>query len=121
MVTASALVPLWNRADEWARRIAMIREAASFLYLSTYYIEYDEYGVELLDALDAAQRRGVAVNLLIDGFGQQLGTDTQRDISRMPGTKHPLVASDSAHASTHLIRQRLKRQPMIGFAQRARE
>ena len=73
MVTASALLPLWNRADEWARRLAMIREARSFLYLSTYYIEYDEYGVELLDALDAAQRRGVAVNLLIDGFGQQLG------------------------------------------------
>jgi cardiolipin synthase A/B len=73
MVTASALLPLWNRADEWARRLAMIREAAYFLYLSTYYIEYDEYGVELLDALDAAQRRGVAVNLLIDGFGQRLG------------------------------------------------
>jgi len=73
MVTASALLPLWNRADEWAHRLAMIREAASFLYLSTYYIEYDEYGVELLDALEAAQRRGVAVNLLIDGFGQQLG------------------------------------------------
>jgi hypothetical protein len=29
-----------------------------FLYLSTYYIEYDEYGIELLDAVDAAQRRG---------------------------------------------------------------
>ena len=27
----------------------------------------------MLDALDAAQRRGVAVNLLIDGFGQRLG------------------------------------------------
>ena len=51
----------------------MIREAHAFLYLSTYYIELDEYGVELLDALGAAQRRGVAVNLLIDGFGQQLG------------------------------------------------
>jgi cardiolipin synthase len=73
MATASALLPLWNRADEWARRLAMIREASSFLYLSTYYIEYDEYGVELLDALDAAQRRGVAINLLIDGFGQRLG------------------------------------------------
>ena len=73
MVTASALLPLWNRSAEWERRLAMIQEAASFLYLSTYYIEHDEYGVELLDALDAAQQRGVAVNLLIDGFGQQLG------------------------------------------------
>jgi cardiolipin synthase len=73
MVTASALLPLWNRAAEWARRLAMIRDATSFLYLSTYYVEPDEYGLELLDALSAARRRGVAVNLLIDGFGQQLG------------------------------------------------
>jgi cardiolipin synthase len=73
MVTATALVPLWNRAAEWQRRLAMIHEAQSFLYLSTYYIEHDEYGIALLDALDAAQRRGVAVNLLVDGFGQQLG------------------------------------------------
>lgn len=72
-VLASALVPLWNRAAEWARRLDMIRDAHAFLYLSTYYIELDDYGVELLDALGAAQRRGVAVNLLIDGFGQQLG------------------------------------------------
>ena len=73
MTRASALVPLWNRAAEWDRRLAMIRGAGSFLYLSTYYVEYDPYGVELLDALAAAQRRGVAVNLLIDGFGQRLG------------------------------------------------
>lgn len=73
MAAASDLVPLWNRAVEWERRLAMIRDARSFLYLSTYYIEYDAYGVELLDALEAAGRRGVAVNLLIDGFGQQLG------------------------------------------------
>ena len=48
MVTASALLPLWNREAEWERRLAMIREARAFLYLSTYYIELDEYGVESL-------------------------------------------------------------------------
>lgn len=73
MVTASALVPLWNRAAEWARRLAMVREARAFLYLSTFYVEYDEYGVEMLAELLAARRRGVAVNLLIDSFGQRLG------------------------------------------------
>ena len=51
----------------------MIREAQRFLYLSTYYLEYDEYGVELLALLFEARARGVAVNLLIDGFGQRLG------------------------------------------------
>jgi cardiolipin synthase len=73
MTSASLLVPLWNRAAEWARRLAMVREAHAFLYLSTYYVEYDEYGIDMLDALAAAQHRGVAVNLLIDGFGQRLG------------------------------------------------
>lgn len=51
----------------------MIRDARSFLYLSTFYIEWDAYAVELLDALDEAQRRGVEITLLIDGFGQRLG------------------------------------------------
>lgn len=73
MTTASALVPLWNRAAEWARRLAMVREARTFLYLSTFYVEYDGYGVAMLDALIAARQRGVAVNLLVDAFGQRLG------------------------------------------------
>ena len=73
MTSASALLPLWNRAAEWDRRLAMVKEARSFLYLSTFYIEHDSYGVGMLNALIAAQRRGVAVNLLIDGFGQRLG------------------------------------------------
>ena len=73
MTSATALVPLWNRAAEWDRRLAMVRQARSFLYLSTYYVEYDAYGIGMLTALIEAQRRGVAVNLLIDGFGQALG------------------------------------------------
>ena len=72
-LTATALCPLWNRAAEWKRRLRMIREAQRFLYLSTYYLEYDGYGAELLALLLEAQGRGVAVNLLIDGFGQRLG------------------------------------------------
>lgn len=73
MTSASALLPLWNRGAEWERRLAMVREARSFLYLSTFYIEHDSYGLGMLSELVAAQRRGVAVNLLIDGFGQRLG------------------------------------------------
>jgi len=73
MTSASALVPLWNRGAEWERRLAMVRQSRSFLYLSTFYIEHDAYGIGMLTELLAAQRRGVAVNLLIDGFGQRLG------------------------------------------------
>ena len=73
MTSACALLPLWNRGAEWERRLAMVRQARSFLYLSTFYIEHDAYGVGMLTELMAAQRRGVAVNLLVDGFGQRLG------------------------------------------------
>ena len=73
MPIAASLRPLWDRGAEWACRLAMIRDAKRFLYLSTYYIEFDRYGVEILAALLEAQRRGVAVNLLVDGFGQRLG------------------------------------------------
>lgn len=73
MSSASAFLPLWKRAAEWERRLAMIREARAFLYLSTFYIEYDEYAIELLSALMQARARGVAVNLLVDAFGQKLG------------------------------------------------
>jgi len=73
MTSASSFLPLWDRAAEWKRRLDMIHGATSFLYLSTYYVEYDAYGIELLAALLAAQQRGVAVNLLVDGFGQILG------------------------------------------------
>ena len=73
MTAASGLIPLWHRAAEWDCRIAMVQQAQSFLYLSTYYVEYDAYGTAMLSALIAAQRRGVAVNLLIDAFGQRLG------------------------------------------------
>ena len=73
MPSASALVPLWNRAAEWERRLAMVDDARSFLYLSTFYLEYDVYGRTMLAALQRAQRRGVTVNLLIDAFGQRLG------------------------------------------------
>ena len=73
MSAASTFLPLWNRAAEWRRRLEMIRAARSFVYLSTFYIEWDAYAVELLDALDDARRRRVDVTLLIDGTGQRLG------------------------------------------------
>lgn len=61
-------------AVEWARRLAMIREARCFVHLVTYYVGHDRWALELIDALAAAQRRGVAVLLGIDAFGQRMGT-----------------------------------------------
>lgn len=83
--SASSLEVLWLRQAEWDRRLQMVRGAAQFLYLSLFYIEYDAYGREMLDALIAAQRRGVRVQLILDTFGQRLGgvlmnTQQRRDL-----------------------------------------
>ena len=94
--TASSFTPLWDRQAEWSRRLAMVREARAFLYLSLFYIEYDKYGKEMLAALVEAQHRGVQVQLIIDHFGQRLGgvlmSRSQRselrqmlDVLRKPG------------------------------------
>jgi len=71
--SASSFEVLWLRQAEWDRRLQMVRDAGRFLYLSLFYIECDAYGREMLDALVAAQQRGVRVQLILDTFGQRLG------------------------------------------------
>lgn len=83
--SASSFEVLWLRQAEWDRRLQMVRDAAQFLYLSLFYLEYDTYGRDMLDALIAAQRRGVRVQLILDTFGQRLGgvlmnTQQRRDL-----------------------------------------
>lgn len=83
MTSASKFIPLWNRQSEWQRRLSMIAAAQSFLYVTTFYLEHDEYGIGMLKALQAAQKRGVAVTLLIDSFGQRLGGVLMSDEHRI--------------------------------------
>lgn len=70
---SSRFVPLRSRQDEWNVRLEMVRRARHFVYVSTYFIEHDDYGQRFLAALAAAARRGVSVFLGLDGFGQRLG------------------------------------------------
>jgi cardiolipin synthase len=114
--SASFFLPLWDRSAEWRRRLAMIRGAASFLYLSTFYVEYDRYGIELIDALADAQRRGVAVNLLIDGFGQRLGgvLMSRENKAALASRLHALA---SAGAVVSLYRPGRRLQRLLGGGQ----
>jgi cardiolipin synthase len=64
-----------DRTAEWRARIEMIRQAQRFLYISTYYIEYDEYALEFLHELEKATERGIRVTFVIDAFGQTLSSN----------------------------------------------
>ena len=70
---SKAFVPLRDREGEWDMRMTMIRRARRFLYVSTYFIEHDDYGIRFLEELATAARRGVTVFLGVDGLGQRLG------------------------------------------------
>jgi cardiolipin synthase len=111
MPTALTFVPLWHRADEWAHRLRHIREARQFLYLSAFYLEYDRYGQEMLDALLAAQRRGVAVQLILDSFGQTLGGVLMTAAQRRALAEHcdhlTRAGANITHYRPTLVAQRL--------------
>ncbi len=79
---ATELTPLWDREEEWRRRLEMIQRSKRTLYISTYYIDHDRFGIEFLDTLGAACKRGVFVVLLIDSFGQRLGTTQMSERDR---------------------------------------
>ena len=110
--TATSLLPLWDRAAEWKCRLRMVAGARQFLYLSTYYLEYDAYGTQLLTALVEAQRRGVAVHLLIDRFGQTLGgvlmrADVQATLAARLDDLRTAGATVEFYAPQHYLQRRL--------------
>ena len=88
----------------------MIRQARSFLYLSTFYVEHDSYGIALVSALHEAASRGVAVNLLIDGYGQRLGgAQMSRQQRGALTTSLHALARAGATVETYQPRHRVQR------------
>lgn len=61
--------------DRLERLIDMIDAARESLRLCFYIYECDESGTRVRDALAAAARRGVAVCLILDGFGASAGEE----------------------------------------------
>jgi cardiolipin synthase len=61
--------PLFNGEEAYPEMLAAIDSSTRSVYLMTYILEDDRTGRRFLDALEAAQRRGVVVRLLLDGFG----------------------------------------------------
>lgn len=60
---------LRNGGEYFPALLSAIASAAHSVYLETYIFEPDRTGLEVADALMQAARRGVSVNVVIDGFG----------------------------------------------------
>ncbi len=66
---------LKNGEQYFPRLLAAIDSARQSIYIETYIFQLDSVGEKVSDALAAAAQRGVAVHLLIDGFGSQTTAD----------------------------------------------
>jgi cardiolipin synthase len=66
---------LKNGEQYFPRLLAAIESARQSIYIETYIFQLDSVGEKVSDALAAAAQRGVAVHLLIDGFGSQTTAD----------------------------------------------
>ncbi len=109
-LAASTFEPLRDRRSEWLRRLALIEQAQRFVYVSTFYLEWDRYAREFLEALKRARRRGAHVVLVADTFGQRLtGSATtrqdRRSLSRSLGELRALGAEVSFYAPRHRIQR----------------
>ena len=57
---------------------AAIRDARREIWLATYIFHHDDTSLALADALIAADRRGVRVRVVVDGFGSNLSVAALR-------------------------------------------
>ena len=81
------IVLLRNGAEYFPRLLAAIDAATQSIYIETYIFELDDVGAKVSDALAAAAQRGVAVHLLIDGFGSQAAADRLIALLRPKGVR----------------------------------
>jgi cardiolipin synthase len=69
LLPGNRVEPLDDGDEAYPAMLAAIESAASTVMLQTYIFDLDGPGREFVRALDAANRRGVAVRVLVDGIG----------------------------------------------------
>ena len=106
------LEPLLNGDEAYPEMIQAIADAREYVVLSSYIFEHDAVGVQFVDALIAAHKRGVQVRVLIDGIGVGYGIGTLRSdrVLRKQGIKTARFLSAFSTSGTRFINLRNHRK-----------
>ncbi|TVQ88617.1 MAG: cardiolipin synthase [Chromatiaceae bacterium] len=83
--SGNRVIPLINGDQAYPAMITAIEQAHYSVALSTYIFDDDLAGRLFVDALARAQRRGLAVRVLIDGVGQRFSRPLVRRMLRRLG------------------------------------
>lgn len=70
LVGGNSVELLHNGEQVYPRMLEAIAEARRSVYLATYIFETNPAGLEIIDALEAAHRRGVDVRVIVDAIGE---------------------------------------------------
>ena len=76
---------LHNGEQAYPQMLEVIDRAKDTLYLTTYIFETNATGHRFVDALARAARRGVAVRVIVDGFGEWYSGATRISNRNFPG------------------------------------
>ena len=87
--------------------LAALAEARQEIYLESYIFADDSVGHEVASALCAAARRGVTVNVTVDGFGARNFANDFRPLLAEAGVRSLLYRPEISHF--HFQRHRLRR------------
>ena len=81
LMAGNAISALHGGDEAYPAMLAAIENARNSIALASYIFRGDAVGRTFVDALNAAQRRGVAVRVLLDGIGSgYLQPDTMRQL-----------------------------------------
>ncbi len=83
----NAIDLLHNGEQAYPAMVEAIRSAERYVYLSTYIFGASGAARDVIDALAAAQRRGVTVCVLLDGLGQWYTLARARPLLRQAGVR----------------------------------
>jgi cardiolipin synthase len=107
MIAGNTLQLLRNGAEYFPALLAAIDAAKHEVFLESYLYEPDTVGQAVSTALIAAARRGVAVHLLLDGFGAGKLPATEQAHLRNGGVN--LLFFRPEHGRFRFDKQRLRR------------
>ena len=92
---------LENGDEFFPRLLAAINSAAHSIHLETYIFAEDNIGLRVGDALAAAADRGVAVRVVVDGFGTGTYGDSKTEKAASNGSFLALMSQlDPSHPAT---------------------
>ncbi len=120
LVGGNRLQPYFTGEDNYAAMLGAIENAQNFVYLATYIFETNKSGLKFIDALVAAQRRGVNVRVLIDGVGEwyslpRAGSLLNSEDVRVARFVPPRILPPSIHVNLRNHRKLLVVDDLIGF------